>query len=204
MELTNFEKQRTGLLELLIILIMIFSGLITFISYEQAPGYLIPSLAIVSLLTCLYALSKERSLNKLETKLVRELIARNRQIDRLGNALEDGRDELEHEKGKAAEIEGLLSEITSLYRAISVVNAELEDDKVAGTVLRAALKLVGGNRGSIMLMDGRKQHLYIASALGVLGMLLWPVISVGMSMMIPVTGLSAQKFQLLLLALMGR
>ena len=39
---------------------------------------------------------------------------------------------------------------------------------------------------------------------GVLGMVLWPVISVGMSMMVPVSGLSAQKFQLLLLALMGR
>ena len=39
---------------------------------------------------------------------------------------------------------------------------------------------------------------------GVLGMVLWPVISIGMSMMVPVSGLSAQKFQLLLLALMGR
>jgi Zn-dependent protease len=39
---------------------------------------------------------------------------------------------------------------------------------------------------------------------GVLGMVLWPVISVGMSMMVPVSGLSAQKFQLLLLTLMGR
>ena len=39
---------------------------------------------------------------------------------------------------------------------------------------------------------------------GVLGAILWPLISVFMSMMIPVTGLSAQKFQLLLLALMGR
>jgi Zn-dependent protease len=39
---------------------------------------------------------------------------------------------------------------------------------------------------------------------GVLGLVLWPVISVGMSMMVPVSGLSAQKFQLLLLALMGR
>jgi Zn-dependent protease len=39
---------------------------------------------------------------------------------------------------------------------------------------------------------------------GILGAILWPLISVFMSMMIPVTGLSAQKFQLLLLALMGR
>jgi len=38
---------------------------------------------------------------------------------------------------------------------------------------------------------------------GVLGMVLWPVISVVMSMVVPVSGLSAQKFQLLLLTLMG-
>ena len=39
---------------------------------------------------------------------------------------------------------------------------------------------------------------------GVLGMVLWPVISVVMSMVVPVSGLSAQKFQLLLTMLMGR
>jgi Zn-dependent protease len=39
---------------------------------------------------------------------------------------------------------------------------------------------------------------------GILGLVLWPVISVVMSMVVPVSGLSAQKFQLLLLALMGR
>jgi Zn-dependent protease len=39
---------------------------------------------------------------------------------------------------------------------------------------------------------------------GVLGLILWPLISFFMSMMVPVSGLSAQKFQLLLLVLMGR
>ena len=39
---------------------------------------------------------------------------------------------------------------------------------------------------------------------GVLGMVLWPVISMVMTMVVPVSGLSAQKFQLLLLTLMGR
>jgi Zn-dependent protease len=38
---------------------------------------------------------------------------------------------------------------------------------------------------------------------GVLGIILWPLISLFMSMMVPVSGLSAQKFQLLLLVLMG-
>jgi Zn-dependent protease len=39
---------------------------------------------------------------------------------------------------------------------------------------------------------------------GILGLILWPLISFFMSMMVPVSGLSAQKFQLLLLVLMGR
>lgn len=39
---------------------------------------------------------------------------------------------------------------------------------------------------------------------GILGLVLWPVISVVMAMLVPVSGLSAQNFQLLLLALMGR
>jgi Zn-dependent protease len=39
---------------------------------------------------------------------------------------------------------------------------------------------------------------------GVLGIILWPLISLFMSMMIPVSGVSAQQFQLLLLVLMGK
>ena len=39
---------------------------------------------------------------------------------------------------------------------------------------------------------------------GILGLVLWPVISAVMSMVVPVSGLSAQKFQILLMALMGR
>jgi len=39
---------------------------------------------------------------------------------------------------------------------------------------------------------------------GILGLVMWPVISAFMSAVVPVSGLSAQKFQILLLALMGR
>jgi len=39
---------------------------------------------------------------------------------------------------------------------------------------------------------------------GLLGLILWPLISLVMSLVVPVSGLSLQKFQLLLLALMGR
>ena len=39
---------------------------------------------------------------------------------------------------------------------------------------------------------------------GLLGLILWPLISVVMNLLVPVSGISPQKFQLLLLALMGR
>lgn len=39
---------------------------------------------------------------------------------------------------------------------------------------------------------------------GILGAVLWPLISIVMSMVVPVSGLSPQKFQWLLMALMGR
>ena len=39
---------------------------------------------------------------------------------------------------------------------------------------------------------------------GVLGAVLWPLISIFISMMVPVSGLSAQQFQLLLMTLIGR
>jgi Zn-dependent protease len=38
---------------------------------------------------------------------------------------------------------------------------------------------------------------------GVLGLVLWPVISLFMSLLVPVSGLSAQKFQIFLMTLMG-
>ncbi|MDX2457337.1 MAG: site-2 protease family protein [Gammaproteobacteria bacterium] len=39
---------------------------------------------------------------------------------------------------------------------------------------------------------------------GILGLILWPLISFFISMIVPVSGLSVQKFQLLLLVLMGK
>ncbi|MGD8873891.1 MAG: site-2 protease family protein [Gammaproteobacteria bacterium] len=39
---------------------------------------------------------------------------------------------------------------------------------------------------------------------GLLGLILWPLISLVMTLLVPVSGLPAQQFQLLLLALMGR
>jgi Zn-dependent protease len=39
---------------------------------------------------------------------------------------------------------------------------------------------------------------------GMLGLILWPLISIVMTLLVPVSGLPAQQFQMLLLALMGR
>ncbi len=70
------------------------------------------------------------------------------------------------EKAKASSLESRLKELTDLYRAISAVNSAADPGRTHESVLRAAIQLVGGDCGSIMLPDGGGEHLVIASAQG--------------------------------------
>ena len=53
-----------------------------------------------------------------------------------------------------------------MYRAISIVNSGTDPERTFETVLRAALELVGGDCGSIMLMEEGDDHLAIVAAQG--------------------------------------
>ena len=145
MNLKQVESQRSELLLLVILLLMIFLGAIAYISFRQEQGFLVPALTIISLLACLYIIDKERRLKKLQHKLIKELI---------------------EEQDKSTSLESRLKEITGLYRAISAVNSVVEPELTFDTVLRAALELVEGNRGSLMLIDDRDERLKIVSAQG--------------------------------------
>ena len=101
MNLKQVESQRSELLLLVILLLMIFLGAIAYISFRQEQGFLVPALTIISLLACLYIISKERRLKKLQHQLTKKLI---------------------EEQDKSTSLESRLKEITGLYRAISTVN----------------------------------------------------------------------------------
>lgn len=166
MQLTDVEKQRTGLLQFLIVLIMIFLALIMIISYNKGLGYSIPSLTLLALASCLYAMAKERNLKGMESTLRRNLAEKKLKVFHLDRKLVEEQQELEEEKGRSSELGLRLKEITGLYRAISTVNAVSDPEKTYDTVLLAALALVAGDRGSIMLLNENRDLLFIASSHG--------------------------------------
>jgi GAF domain-containing protein len=74
--------------------------------------------------------------------------------------------EIRENKIEVVQLESRLQELTSLYRAISTVNAVNDDRETYDAVLRAALDLVGADRGSLMLVDSANKSLVFASAVG--------------------------------------
>ena len=146
MEVKRLDRQRTELFHFVLLLLLLLLAVIGFLSYHQEQGNTIPLLALVSLLACLYAVGKERRLRRLQTELSQEL---------------------SQEQDKSADLEARLKELAGLYRAISAVNSSAAPERTFAAVLSAALELVGGNRGSLMLLDEDEEHLVIAVAEGI-------------------------------------
>ncbi len=152
MELSHVEKQRTERLRFILLVIIAVPGGGVFVCFTRQQGYLVPGLAGICLCACLYVIGKERHLKRLQAELVGELVERQRQIV--------------EEQQKSASFEERLQELTRLYRAISTVNSGTDPERTFETVLRAALELVGGDRGSIMLMEEGEELLVIVASQG--------------------------------------
>ena len=166
MDLTRVEKRRSELLGLLLFLVMVFMGIVTVISFLQGGSYLIPSLSALSLLACLYVISTERNLKGLQSELIKEIIEKDRQVKKLDKNLKQEHSQLRDEKNKADNLGSRLQEVTRLYRAISTVNSIMDPKTTLDTVLRAALELTDGSCGSVMLLDEKKEGLFIACSHG--------------------------------------
>ncbi len=145
MELSRIDQHRTELLQFLLWLLLCLLALISFVAYQQRLGNTVLALTVVSLLACLYAVGRERQLKKRQTELRQELSA---------------------EQTKSADLKERLSELAGLYRAISAVNSATRPELTFDVVVRAALDLVDGNRGSLMLLDEGDEYLKIVSARG--------------------------------------
>jgi transcriptional regulator with GAF, ATPase, and Fis domain len=151
-ELSHVEKRRTELLQFVLLVTIMVLAVATFLSIRQQQGFLIPALTGICLSACLYVIGKEQNLKRLQARLVRELVEKERLVA--------------EEQSKSASLETRLKELTELYRAISIVNSGTDPERTYDTVLRAALELVAGDCGSIMLVDEVGDHLTIAAAQG--------------------------------------
>lgn len=167
MRLQRVEQMRTTLEQSLILVIMTLVGMIMYLSRIPETSSWIDGLAILCLGSCLFVLFKERELKKLGATLLDELLMKDRAVDHLDRELNAGRFALEEKREKADELEGRLREVTMLYRAIHKVNSEPRNGEVIRTTLRTALELVGGDQGSIMLLDEGKRYLRIEASIGI-------------------------------------
>ncbi|MEW6325414.1 MAG: GAF domain-containing protein [Nitrospirota bacterium] len=166
MDIVQVERQRSQLLQFVLLLIVFSMLTVVFVSVLEETGPLIPSLGVLSLLACLYVIGKERGLKKLQAQLVEELLMKDRQVVQLGREFQAARHQLKDEQIQKGEVEHRLREVSGLYRSISMVNASHDAQRTPAQVLRAALDLIGADCGSIMLLDGTREHLSIVAAQG--------------------------------------
>ncbi len=162
MELAQIETQRTGLVQFLIVLIMIFLGLILYIAHDKVPGYTVPTLAVLSLLSCLYVMAKERRLVRQHNELASEVRYEKRHVGYLDKKLKAERTESE-------QFESQLKELLEIYRALMAVNETADPKHTSDAILRAALDLVGGDCGSVMMLDEGRKNLSFAAMHGLAG-----------------------------------
>ena len=146
MEAKRLDNARSMLFHFVLWILLVLLAAITYMSYHQYPADTISVLTVLALFSCLYAVGKERRLRKQQVEL--------------SNELSDQQD-------KSADLEARLKELSGLYRAIATVNASASPERTFAAVLSAGLQLVGGNRGSLMLLDEDEEHLVIAAAEGI-------------------------------------
>ncbi len=166
MDITHVERQRSQLLQFVLLLIVLSMVTVVFVAVLEGTGPLIPSLGVLSLLACLYVLGKERGLKKLQNELIEELLMKDKQVAQLGRESREARHQLQDEQTQKGEVEGRLRDVSGLYRSISMVNSSHDVQRTPAQVLRAALELIGADCGSIMLLDAKRQHLSIVAAQG--------------------------------------
>jgi transcriptional regulator with GAF, ATPase, and Fis domain len=137
---------------------MLTFSVMLYISFQRDYHDLIKALIVLGLLACLY-INKERGLERQRGRLVEEVVETRHQVDFLKQRIRTNRVEV-------MVLEHRLQELNDLNRAISAVNAVTDHRETFDAVLHAALDLVGGDRGSLMLVDPQENTLTFASAVG--------------------------------------
>ncbi len=159
MGLGGIERRRGRLVQFLIVLIMAFLTLILAVTWRSEQTALVKALVVLSLVACLYAMAQERRLKRRHDELLLEVAGVREQVGKLDERLRT-------EKVEFVRLENRLKELTSLYRAISAVNAVADPEDTFDAVLIAAVELVGGNCGSLMMVDAGRERLSFAAAIG--------------------------------------
>lgn len=164
--LERVERQRTGVVVFLIVIIMSILALIMVLSFASRQSPAIPSLAVAALMACFYAMQRERWLKHEYERLMANVALREQQLGRMSERVRQGQEQLGYAREKVERLGHRLDEVTRLYRAISTVNSIQDPSKAYDAVIRAGLDLVSGDCGSLMLLDRERKQLVIRSEQG--------------------------------------
>lgn len=149
MQSTHLERQRSGLIPFLALIVMLILGAMVALTYSQPQGKFVAGLGVAGLAVCLYVIARDRALRRQQGQLVEEVERKESQVKVLGRKL------------KAEEVR--TQELTAFYRAITKVSSNTDHRRVYETVLKAAIELVGGNCGSILMLDERGELRFVST-----------------------------------------
>ncbi|MEM1247809.1 MAG: GAF domain-containing protein [Acidobacteriota bacterium] len=152
LELEKIVERRSRLIQFLILVIASIQGVVLYAVLSGRNDWTIPAAIVVALVTCVYAAVRERKLSDLHSVLFKGLASRKRQV--------------ESEKKGRQKLQLRLGEMTALYRSISQVNAVPHVEGVYDSVIGAALELVEGDVGSLMLYDEPSDRLVLTVGRG--------------------------------------
>lgn len=151
--LSHVDRRRTQLWSVALFVILSLTGLAVVyqlaydalpvqLRLETAPSYFIAVLMFGLLLSfVVYVIDKEMRLRRLAGLLVEERVL-------------------------SAALSNRLSEISALSEVGKAINTTLNLTDVLNLILTSSLELLGGNEGSIMLLEDDKEHLKVVSYLG--------------------------------------
>lgn len=145
----DIEKRRRDLLTIALIVIIAYSGSVIALSYFlDSKGIFLIFLGVFSTLFCLYVVDKERRLMELNRQL------RTEELQTL------------EQEVTISLLNTKLKEISSIHKAIEAVSLEKEPQRALDKLLKSVLDLFKISRGSIMLIDKKKETLVVAASLG--------------------------------------
>jgi transcriptional regulator with GAF, ATPase, and Fis domain len=139
-------------------LVIVTLGLMLYISFKHDHHDLIKIMVVSGLLACLY-INKELGLKTQRGRLAEEVVETQNRVDSLTKKVTTN-------TVQVMRLEHRLQELNSLHQALRAVNSVTEEDETFDAILRAALDLVGADRGSLMLVDPEHGQLTFASAVG--------------------------------------
>ena len=149
MKLIDIERRHWELWAIALVILLFFAITVIHLAlFTDNKSIFLAFLAIFSLLFCFYIVEREKKLLGLSRQLAQEEL------------------QVLEEQSKVSLLNTRFKELSALHRAGEAIHLERVPQRSLDIILQAAMELFEATRGSIMLLDDRRENFVIASAQG--------------------------------------